>query len=243
MDDTRRPIRLVVSGLTGRTGSEVARVLARAPDVQVVAGLSRRPGAWEGIPLYPDLPAAMQARPEVLVDFTVAEVAEQLIIQALQAGIRPVVGTTGLSARALLAAEELCRERGLAAAVIPNFSLGAAVLFKLARLAYKVYPHCEILELHGAHKKDRPSGTALHLAAALDAGAGSVPIHSVRLPGLVAHQEVLFGGEGEVLTLRHDVTSRTAYAPGVLAVVRGIRDRVGLFRDVGAFLPGWESGV
>ena len=147
---------------------------------------------------------------EAVVDFTAPEAVGANVEAALAAGVPCVVGTSGWDAAA---AAELAAERGLALLVVPNFALGAVVMMRLAAEAACYLPRAEIVELHGEAKKDAPSGTA---RATSDLLGGDVPVHSVRLPGLVAHQEVLFGGEGQLLTIRHDAYSREAYVPGVL---------------------------
>ena len=136
---------------------------------------------------------------EAMVDFTASE----------EQGVPCVVGTSGWDPAPLGA---LASERGLPLLVVPNFALGAVLMMRLAAEAARHLPRAEIVELHGEGKKDAPSGTAKATAEAL----GGAPVHSVRLPGLVAHQEVLFGGEGQLLTIRHDAFSREAYVPGVL---------------------------
>ena len=157
---------------------------------------------------------------------------------ALLAGVRPVVGTTGLSPDDLREVSELCQARGLSAAVIANFSIVAFVLERVAQTALPYFDGVELIELHNAAKRDKPSGTALRLQRALEAqGEREVPVHSVRLQGLVAHQEVLLGRAGEVLTLRHDVLDRSCYAEGLRRVVLGIADREGVVTELGAFLP------
>jgi 4-hydroxy-tetrahydrodipicolinate reductase len=124
-----------------------------------------------------------------------------------------VVGTTGLGAGDLAGFDALARERGIACFVAPNFAVGAVLMMRFAAEAFRHLPHAEIVELHDERKVDAPSGTAKATAEAM---GGGVPIHSVRLPGLVAHQEVLLGGLGQLLTIRHDTTSREAFVPGVL---------------------------
>jgi 4-hydroxy-tetrahydrodipicolinate reductase len=147
---------------------------------------------------------------EAMVDFTAPEAAEANVLAALEQGVPCVVGTTGWDpARAGAVAEK----RGLQLFVAPNFAVGAILMMRLAAEAARHLPRAEIVELHGETKKDAPSGTAKATAAALP---GDPPIHSVRLPGLVAHQEVLLGGDGQLLTIRHDALSREAYVPGVL---------------------------
>jgi 4-hydroxy-tetrahydrodipicolinate reductase len=147
---------------------------------------------------------------EAMVDFTTPDAVEGNVGAALGAGVPCVVGTTGWDPGP---SGELAAERGLALFVAPNFAIGAVLMMRLAAEAARHLPRAEIVELHGEAKKDAPSGTARATAELLPGGA---PIHSVRLPGLVAHQEVLFGGDGQLLTIRHDAYSREAYVPGVL---------------------------
>ena len=147
---------------------------------------------------------------QAMVDFTAPEAVEANVRAALEAGVQCVVGTSGWDP-AELGAEAAAR--GLALFVAPNFALGAVVMLRLAAEAARHLPRAEIVELHNEAKKDAPSGTARATAELL---GGEVPVHSVRLPGLVAHQEVLFGGDGQLLTIRHDAFSAEAYVPGVL---------------------------
>jgi 4-hydroxy-tetrahydrodipicolinate reductase len=147
---------------------------------------------------------------EAMVDFTAPEAAPENVRRALQAGVPCVVGTTGWDAESL---GEFAGERGLALFYAPNFAVGAVLMMRLAAEAARYLPRAEIVELHNETKRDAPSGTARATAERLP---GDPPIHSVRLPGLVAHQEVLLGGDGQLLTIRHDAYSREAYVPGVL---------------------------
>jgi 4-hydroxy-tetrahydrodipicolinate reductase len=147
---------------------------------------------------------------EAMVDFTAPDAVEGNVRMALDAGVPCVVGTSGWDPAPL---GELAAERGLVLFVAPNFAIGAVLMLRLAAEAARYLPRAEIVELHGEAKKDAPSGTARATAEMLP---GEPPIHSVRLPGLVAHQEVLLGGEGQLLTIRHDAYSRDAYVPGVL---------------------------
>jgi 4-hydroxy-tetrahydrodipicolinate reductase len=146
---------------------------------------------------------------EAMVDFTAPEAVEDNVRSALEQGVPAVVGTSGWEPQAL---GELAKERGVALFYAPNFAIGAVLMMRLAEEAAKHLPRAEIIELHSDQKKDAPSGTAKATADRL----GGAPIHSVRLPGLVAHQAVLFGGHGQLLTIRHDAYSREAYVPGVL---------------------------
>ena len=154
---------------------------------------------------------------DAAVDFTRPDAVRGNVERCLGAGVATVVGTTGLSADDLSAFDSLARERGVACFVAPNFAVGAVLMMRLSALAAEHMPHAEIIELHHETKVDAPSGTAKATAERLP---GDVPIHSVRLPGIVAHQEVLFGGDGQLLTIRHDTFSREAFAPGVLLALK-----------------------
>src|SRR6266513_2547733 len=147
---------------------------------------------------------------EAMVDFTVPDAVEANVAAALERGVPCVIGTTGFDHARVDAS---ARERGLACFHAPNFALGAVLMMRFAREAAAQMPRAEIVELHNEAKKDAPSGTAKATAELI---GGEPAIHSVRLPGLVAHQEVLFGGDGQLLTIRHDAFSREAYVPGVL---------------------------
>jgi 4-hydroxy-tetrahydrodipicolinate reductase len=154
---------------------------------------------------------------EAMVDFTAPGAVEGHVRAALERGVPCVVGTSGWDPGP---AGELAADRGLALFVAPNFAIGAVLMMRLAAQAARYLPRAEIVELHGEAKKDAPSGTAKATAELLPA---DVPVHSVRLPGLVAHQEVLLGGEGQLLTIRHDAFSREAYVPGVLLALDRLR--------------------
>jgi len=150
---------------------------------------------------------------DAAVDFTAPGAVLGNARTALEAGAPCVIGTTGLTADGLAELDSLARERGLSCFVAPNFAVGAVLMMRFAEEAARFLPAGEIIELHHETKLDAPSGTALATAARM---GGEVPIHSVRLPGLVAHQEVILGGPGQTLTIRHDTSSREAFVPGVL---------------------------
>ena len=158
---------------------------------------------------------------DVLVDFTTPETALANATTALEAGVHVVVGTTGFDLDVLRAAAEASQANCF---VAPNFAIGAVLLMEVSQTIARHMPECEIVELHHDRKLDAPSGTAKRTAELIDAVGGNVhePIHSVRLPGLVAHQEVIFGGEGQTLSLRHDSIDRRSFMPGVLLAVRGV---------------------
>ena len=168
---------------------------------------------------------------EAAVDFTTPEAAPANVRAALEQGVSCVVGTTGWDPGELGA---LAAEKGLRLFVAPNFSIGAVLMMRFAREAAAHFPRAEIVELHNEAKKDAPSGTARATAALV---GGDPTIHSVRLPGLVAHQEVILGGRGQWLTIRHDTTSRDAFVPGVLLALERVRDLpVGLTVGLDALL-------
>ena len=154
------------------------------------------------------------------VDFTTPAAVLGNATQALSAAVPCVIGTTGLSDDDLATLDRLARGRQVPCFVAPNFALGAVLMMRFAAEAARSFPHAEIVELHADTKLDAPSGTARATAARM---GGAVPIHSVRLPGLVAHQEVILGGPGEILTIRHDTTSRDAFVPGVLLALDRLR--------------------
>jgi 4-hydroxy-tetrahydrodipicolinate reductase len=150
---------------------------------------------------------------DAAVDFTQPDAAAGNVRAALEQGVPAVVGTSGLGGAELEELDALALERSLQLLVVPNFAIGAVLMMRFAEAAAEYLPHTEIIELHHESKQDAPSGTARATAERLP---GEPPIHSVRLPGLVAHQEVLLGGDGQLLTIRHDTFSREAFVPGVL---------------------------
>lgn len=191
-------MKVLFLGAGGKVGTALLPRLAAAGHEVTPAS---RGSAWD--------PAGHDAA----VDFTRPDAVRGNVERCLAAGVPCVVGTTGLGADDLTALDELARERGIACFVAPNFAVGAVLMMRFAAEASRHLPAAEIVELHADTKLDAPSGTAKATAEAMP---GDVPIHSVRLPGLVAHQEVLLGGEGQLLTIRHDTHSREAFAPGVL---------------------------
>jgi 4-hydroxy-tetrahydrodipicolinate reductase len=211
-------IRVAVSGAAGRMGQAVCEAVEGAEDVE----LSGRADPALGVELAEVLGGA-----DVVVDFTTPETALANAIACLDADVHAVVGTTGFDQEALRAAAE---GSGANCFVAPNFAIGAVLLMEVAREIAPHMPECEIVELHHDRKLDAPSGTAKRTAELIGEAGGNVhePIHSVRLPGLVAHQEVIFGGEGQTLSLRHDSIDRRSFMPGVLLAVRkvgGLPDR------------------
>jgi 4-hydroxy-tetrahydrodipicolinate reductase len=191
-------VRVLLYGAGGKVGSVLGPRLEAAGHgvTRVGKGESPHPAGYDAA-----------------VDFTRPDAARRNVEGCLDGGVSCVVGTTGLGPADLAAFDALARDRGIACFVAPNFALGAVLMMRFAAAAGRHLPRAEIVELHDEAKVDAPSGTAQATAQTLP---GDVPIHSVRLPGLVAHQEVLFGGEGQLLTIRHDTYSREAFVPGVL---------------------------
>jgi 4-hydroxy-tetrahydrodipicolinate reductase len=211
-------IKVGVSGAAGRMGQAVCEAVEGAEDTE----LSGRADPALGVQLAEILPGS-----DVVVDFTTPDTALANSTACLEAGVHAVVGTTGFDLEALRASAEASRANCF---VAPNFAIGAVLLMQVSQAIAPHMPECEIVELHHDRKLDAPSGTAKRTAELIDAAGGNVhdPIHSVRLPGLVAHQEVIFGGEGQTLSLRHDSIDRRSFMPGVLLAVRrvgGLRDR------------------
>ena len=191
-------MKVALFGHRGRVGSVLAPALETAG--HEVRGIGRGEDA--------DLSGL-----DAAIDFTQPDAAAANARTALEQGVPVVVGTSGVSGEELEELDTLALERSLQLLVVPNFAIGAVLMMRLAEAAAEHLPRAEIVELHHEGKKDAPSGTARATAERLP---GEPPIHSVRLPGLVAHQEVLLGGDGQLLTIRHDTFSREAFVPGVL---------------------------
>ena len=257
-------IDVLVTGAAGRMGGEVVRAVTSADGMRVVAavdpsaaGRSIDDGSGATVTVSGDLAAAIAAtRPQVMVDFTHPTAVEGNVRTALAAGVDCVVGTTGVPMPSL---EALAAENpGPCLFMAPNFAIGAVLLMRFAGEAARYMPHVEIIELHHDRKADAPSGTALRTAAIIADSRSEVPaspgreseivdgargalvdgvsVHSVRLPGLVAHQEVIFGGVGQTLTLRHDSIDRTSFMPGVVLAVRQVGGRSGLVVGLDALM-------
>jgi 4-hydroxy-tetrahydrodipicolinate reductase len=158
---------------------------------------------------------------DAVIDFTLPDAVRANVEGALDAAVPCIVGTTGLGPEDFQAFDRLAQEQGVACFVAPNFAVGAVLMMRFAAEAVRYLPNAEIVELHDVRKVDAPSGTSKATAEAM---GGNVPIHSVRLPGLVAHQEVLLGGPGQLLTIRHDTLSREGFVPGVLLALERLSD-------------------
>ena len=256
-------IRVVVSGL-GKMGREILLGLSRQEDIEPVGVLEKfsreevfslPDGSGRLIPCSTDPALLERLTPDVVIDFSNHEWTSVIAPVAIQAGIRPVIGTTGLPDKLVDQLERDCAAAKLGGVVAANFALGAVLLTHLARTAAPFFENVEIIELHHDQKVDAPSGTALAIADELlrareqrsftypettkqtipgtrGGERGGAGIHSIRLPGLVAHHEIIFGGLGQTLTLRHDSTSRESFLPGVLLATREVMRREGLVRGL-----------
>ncbi len=204
-------IRVAVASAAGRMGSTVCEAVEGAEDMELVARADPSLGT--------SLEEALSAAPEVLVDFTIPTTALANARMAVAAGVHVVIGTTGFDVSEL---NDL-RDAKANVFVAPNFAIGAVLMTQFAVAASRHMARAEIIELHHDRKVDAPSGTAARTAALMrDAGGAEVPVHSVRLPGLVAHQEVILGDVGQTLTIRHDSLDRVSFMPGVLLAVRKV---------------------
>jgi 4-hydroxy-tetrahydrodipicolinate reductase len=218
-------IRVAVAGASGRLGAPICAGVKAAEDMELVARVS--PSLGGSAPdAHADLATALAvAAPDVLVDVTRPELAGPHVRLALDAGVPVVLGTTGFGDAVASELDGLARERGLPVFYAPNFAVTAVLMMRLAVEAARFVPDCEIVEEHAATKLDRPSGTAVHTARLIKAVTGrEPPIHSLRLPGLVANQSVVFGAPAQTLEIRHATTGREAFVPGVLLAVRRVRD-------------------
>ncbi|WP_199439024.1 4-hydroxy-tetrahydrodipicolinate reductase [Umezawaea beigongshangensis] len=246
-----RLTRVGVIGARGRMGAEVVRAVEASEDATVVATV----GAGEPLSVLTD------ARAEVVVDFTNPDVVMENVRFCVERGVHCVVGTSGFDAERLATvAQWLESAPRVGVLVAPNFAIGAVLSMRFAEVAAKYYESVEVVELHHPRKLDAPSGTAAHTARLVSqarraagmppmpdattqeaAGArgtlvGDVRVHSLRVAGLVAHQEVVFGTEGETLTIRHDSLDRTSFMPGVLLAIRGVFSHPGLTVGLDGYL-------
>jgi len=221
-------LRVAMIGAGGKLGAFACELLARTSGFEIVA----RIGGQD------DLAAALRTtRADVAFESTRAGLGARHARTALEQGVRPLVATSGLAPEDVRALDALARSRGLGGLYAPNLSRGMWLLQRAAEEAARHVGSCEIVELHHDMKRDAPSGTALDTARRIAAARGNdatePPIHSVRLPGLRAHQEVLFGAPGEVYTLRHDAISPQAYGPGIRAGLRYVASATGFGSGIG----------
>jgi 4-hydroxy-tetrahydrodipicolinate reductase len=217
-------IDVCVTGAAGRMGRAVVGAVGREADMRVAMAVDPALDGQAGA--YPDLDSALaEGTPDVLVDFTIPDTVFANARAALRAGVHVVVGTTGLGEDQVAELRALAEEGSANALIAPNFAVGAVLMMRFAAEASRHMRKAEIIELHHDGKLDAPSGTALRTARLMQ---GEPVVHSVRLPGLVAHQEVILGGLDETLTIRHDSLSRESFMPGVVLAVRAVAGRPGL---------------
>ncbi|MFA7467264.1 MAG: 4-hydroxy-tetrahydrodipicolinate reductase [Desulfotomaculaceae bacterium] len=250
-------IKVAICGVAGKMGQEVLKTIVNAKDTELCAAVDLQyEGQDASVLLGGDEPlgvlitnnlneALVTSGADVLVDFTRPQAVAENVKKALQVGVRPVVGTTGMSKEQLQEVSELASSKRLGCIIAPNFAIGALLMIKFAAEAAKYFPNVEIIEKHHDQKLDAPSGTAIKTAEAIleqrgdfrqgpileeekiegvrgGQMTGNMRVHSVRLPGLVAHQEVIFGGVGQTLTIKHDSIARESFMPGVLIAVRTV---------------------
>ncbi|MGL5877871.1 MAG: 4-hydroxy-tetrahydrodipicolinate reductase [Xenococcaceae cyanobacterium] len=261
--NSQYPIPVVINGAAGKMGREVVKAVSQAADLTLLGAIDRNPehqgkdvGELAGLPEPLEVPITDQLEPMlamagqerqigVMVDFTHPSTVYDNIRSAIAYGVRPVVGTTGLSPAQIQDLAGFADKASTGCLMIPNFSIGMVLLQQAAVQASQYFDHVEIIELHHNQKADAPSGTALQTAQMLaelgktfnppqveeteklpgargSVAAEGIRIHSVRLPGLIAHQEVIFGSAGQIYTLRHDTSDRACYMPGVLLAIRKV---------------------
>jgi len=208
------PKRVIVSGAAGRMGETTSNAVEDADDLELVGRADPSLGTSVG---------EFLGGADVVVDFTTPDAAPGNVMEAIDAGVHTVVGSTGFDLDELRGRVEGAGGDANCF-VAPNFAIGAVLMMEASKLIAPHMPEAEIIELHHDRKKDAPSGTAKRTAELISQAGGNVhqPIHSVRLPGLVAHQEVVFGGQGQTLSIRHDSTDRSSFMPGVLLAVRRV---------------------
>jgi 4-hydroxy-tetrahydrodipicolinate reductase len=251
-----KPITVAVYGALGRMGQTLVDALCHEPDMQLVGAVDVKavkdglplPDSSGTVPLSHNLDEIISAvQPEVVVDFSVAAAVMPAVRLAAERGVNLVIGTSGLTTDNIEEIDRLAKTKGVGIAVAPNFALGAVLMMHLAKIAGKYFDFAEIIELHHHLKADAPSGTARATAQAMAKARGKpfsiqpgkslaergeqvegISIHSVRLPGLLAHQEVLLGGAGQTLKIRHDTIGRECYMPGVMLAIREVVKKPGL---------------
>lgn len=233
-------LRVLINGAGGKMGQEVVKTIEQEKDFELVGKLYRENNLGSAI---------KSTHADIVIDFTTATAAYNNCETIIVNGAHPVIGTTGFIPEQIVKLQELSAQRQLGGIIAPNFSIGAILLMRCASEVARYFPHVEIVELHHDKKADAPSGTAIKTAEMISShkekttptvkeheilkgarGAikNDIRIHSVRLPGLVAHEEVLFGGLGQTLTIRHDTYHREAFMPGVILACRKVSSLKGL---------------
>lgn len=258
-------IKVVVHGASGKMGREVVSALCPDPDVELVGAIDKDapsshldlPDGSGSVPFSTNLEHILTGcKPDVLVDFTIAPATMPAVRSAVKHGVNLVIGTSGLTPKEIGEIDELARAHQVGAVVAPNFALGAVLMIHLAQLASKYLDYAEIIELHHHKKVDSPSGTAIATAKAMLKARGrpfvrpaakgdsasrgkqveGIAIHSVRLPGLLAQQEVLLGGAGQTLSIKHATISRECFMPGVILAIKEVVKLKGLVYGLDSLL-------
>lgn len=227
-------ISVLINGAFGKMGQETVQAVQTADDLKLVGQL----GAQDDLKAH-----ILSDQPQVAIDFTTPHVVYDNVLTMIECNVHPIVGTTGLTEEQIHHLKKCCKAKNLGGIIAPNFSIAAILMMQYAKDCIRHLPYAEIIELHHEKKQDAPSGTAIKtaelmnearakvtpiprgkelLAGARGADKQGIPIHSIRLPGLLAHQEIIFGNEGETLTFRHDTLSRKAFMPGVLLACRKV---------------------
>ena len=250
-------IKVVVYGALGRVGQEVVKAVCRDPETRMVGAVELQvtsdtlplPDGSGTVPFSADLASVLTGcQPDVVVDFIVAKASMPAVRTCADHGVNVVIGTTGFSADEVAEIKRLAEAKRVGIMLAPNFALGAVLMLHLAKIAGKYLDHAEIIELHHDRKADAPSGTSQMTARSMVEARGKpflppalpgedspargrpvagVNIHSVRLPGLMAHQEVILGADGQTLRIRHDQINREAFMPGVMLAVKEVVKRPG----------------
>ncbi len=221
-------LKVAVVGSNGRLGAYACKLIEAEPHFELVASLHREPSLADSL---------QNTGAKVALDVTVAGLGAKHAEIMLREGLRPVIGTSGVTPAEVDALDQLAREFSLGGIVVPNFSLGVCLQQRLAELAVEHFPAVEIVETHHHKKRDAPSGTAADTARRLEARTGKpIPIHSLRLPGVLSNQELVFGGRGEMLRVVHETYSLEAFGAGILAALRYAATADGVALGLGAAL-------
>lgn len=245
-------IKVMVSGANGRMGKQVIDMVLNDEKLEYVGGVDLKAENESGFPIiYTSVQEAIIAeKPDVIVDFTTPKSVKENVEIALNLGVSPVVGTTGLSSEEIQYLDNLAKQNGVGGLIAPNFAIGAVLMMRFSSIAAKYMPNVEIIESHHDQKLDSPSGTAIKTAELIAKERKKIKqghpeekeiltgsrggefsgfrIHSVRLPGLVAHQEVIFGALGQTLTIRHDTINRESFMPGVNLAIKKVKQLTGI---------------
>ncbi len=258
-------IRVVVHGALGKVGREVVNTVCQEPEMRLVGAIDIKasgnyltlPDGSSKVPISTDVAILEKCQADVMVDFTIAKATMPAARAAAKLGVNLVIGTTGLTADELNELGNLSKVNKIGIVAAPNFALGAVLMMHLAKIAAKYLDYVEIIELHHNLKADAPSGTALLTAKTMAQTRGKpfsqppdrgknyksrgdevegATIHSVRLPGLMAHQEVIFGAPGQTLSIRHDTINRECYMPGVMLAIREASKRQGFIYGLDVLL-------